>query len=327
VVSSHYRTHFADRWKCDELNVYAGGAGGADILDRHKNMFAPGNCARTEDTFCNGEGAFFTNKDGPLRAIRSYMGANSGPFTQREHLFYERRQDVTTHLRVHPISGVMDLYDYSPSAAGMTYYNELNTGGVAVDGVPDAIVQGPLTWEMVTGIQGTVIIAEMMDTNIPSFSFTSYYSDDSTPSVTQCTGDAFEYATCGLWVNQGIPNTDPSLGAYNLLAAKRVIYYEPPGQTVADAAVRSDWARNPLGLASRAYPRTAPGDFDGDGDVDVDDVDAFRGCMTGPDVGTVSAECVTFDIDGDADIDSSDFGVVQRCLSGPEVPAQTRCAE
>jgi hypothetical protein len=85
VISTYYRTRFNERWRCDELNVYAGGASGADILDRHKNMFAPDNCVRTEDTFCSGPGAFFTNKDGPIRAIRSYMGANSGPYTQREH--------------------------------------------------------------------------------------------------------------------------------------------------------------------------------------------------------------------------------------------------
>ena len=57
----------------------AGGASGADILDRHKNLFAPGNCGRSEDTFAAAEGAFIVNKSGPVRAIRCYVGANSGP--------------------------------------------------------------------------------------------------------------------------------------------------------------------------------------------------------------------------------------------------------
>ncbi len=64
AFSALYRTHFSDRWIRDELEVSAGTASGADIFDRHKNMFAPGNCARTEDTFSAGEGAFFANRDG-----------------------------------------------------------------------------------------------------------------------------------------------------------------------------------------------------------------------------------------------------------------------
>ena len=64
-------------------------AGGArDILDRHKNLFAPGNCGRSENTFSDGAGAIIVNKNGPVRAIRSYIGANSGTYTHREHLFY-----------------------------------------------------------------------------------------------------------------------------------------------------------------------------------------------------------------------------------------------
>ena len=101
-----------------------------DILDRAKAQFAPGNCGRSEDTFNDAEGAFIANKSGPVRAIRSYIGANSGPLTQREHIFYERREDIRTFLRVHAIPGIMDYFDYSPAASGMTYKNNVNTGGV-----------------------------------------------------------------------------------------------------------------------------------------------------------------------------------------------------
>ena len=87
----------------DSIKITAPGASGVDILDRHKNLFAPGNCGRSEDTFDDAEGAFIVNKDGPVRAIRSYIGANSGPNTQREHIFYEQREDIRTFLRVHAI--------------------------------------------------------------------------------------------------------------------------------------------------------------------------------------------------------------------------------
>jgi hypothetical protein len=60
-------------------------------------------------------------------------------------VFYQRREDITTYLRVHAIPGVMDFFDYSPAATGMTYRNDLNPAGVRVDGVPDAPALGPLT--------------------------------------------------------------------------------------------------------------------------------------------------------------------------------------
>ncbi len=51
-----------------------------DILDRHKALFSPAT-ARSEDTFANGVapfpvGVFIANKSGPVRAIRSYLGAS-----------------------------------------------------------------------------------------------------------------------------------------------------------------------------------------------------------------------------------------------------------
>jgi hypothetical protein len=186
AVTSLYETEFTDRWIRPVTKVKAGAASGVDILDRHKNMFAPDNCGRTENTFSNGEGAFFANIDGPVRAIRSYMGANSGPLTQRRHLFYEGRQDIATFLRVHAISGVMDVYDYSPDAIGMTYANSINPDGVSIDGVPDSVTAGVPDWEMATGAQGALIIVGILDTDIDPLAVTSYYNDDSTPIPTQC---------------------------------------------------------------------------------------------------------------------------------------------
>ena len=84
-------------------SIKNGTANGPDILDRHKALFAPGVCGRSEDTFDDGEGAFLANINGPVRAIRSYIGANSGPYTERTHIFYAQREDIVTDLRVHPI--------------------------------------------------------------------------------------------------------------------------------------------------------------------------------------------------------------------------------
>lgn len=271
VTTTRYAVHFSDRWIRNETRVTDGGATGVDLLDRHKNLFAPGNCTRSENTFSNGEGAFIVNREGPVRALRGYVGANSGPTTHRIHAFYERREEILTVLRVHPISGVMDFWDYSPAASGMVFRNDLNPGGVVVDGNPDAVALGPFVWEMVTGAQGTLAFTSRVDTDIPGFDYTSYYLDDSTPPVTQCTGDAFAYGSSGLWEDDPIPNTDPGVSSiYSRFEARRVVCYGPPQQPLAFAQQRSAEVRNPLGVAVAPYnpSPSAAGEADAGGPAD-----------------------------------------------------------
>lgn len=253
VTTPSYAMHFGDRWLEDELHITAGAASGADILDRHKVLFAPGYCGRSEDTFDNGdasnypgEGAFIVNKSGPVRAIRSYVGANSGPNTEREEVFYAQRADIRTDLRVHAIPSVMDFFDYNANATGMTYRNDLNTGGVTIDGVPDTVAAGQVQWEMVNGTPGSLIMSGSYATNIAGFAYTSYYEDNSTTPTTQCTGDPFAYGASGPYINTAIPCTDPGLGCTTTLHSVRTMYFEPPGATVADAQALDARARTPL---------------------------------------------------------------------------------
>jgi hypothetical protein len=208
------------------------------------------------------------NKSGPVRAIRSYIGANSGPDTQREHVFYARRQDVRTFLRVHAIPSVLDFYDHSPDASGMTYYNSLNTGGVLIDGVPEspAPATGAVVWEMVEGAQGSVLTSHSLTTNVPGFTYTSYYLDDATPPVTQCTGDAFAYGSSGLFIFTAIPCTDPP-GCTNFLRPVRTMYYGEPGLTVAEAQDLHAQAQAPLTFTVQPW---LP-DSDSDGAADLVD--------------------------------------------------------
>ena len=181
VTTPYYSHHFGDRWQSDELEITAPGSSGVDILDRHKNLFAPSTCGRSEDTFDDAEGAFVVNKVGPVRAIRSYIGANSGPNTQRTHIFYDRREDITTDLRVHAIPSVMDFFDYSPAAIGMKYSNSVNPAGVTIDGVPDALTGGLPSWELVDGPQGSMAITTVLRTSYSPVTTASYYLDDRGP--------------------------------------------------------------------------------------------------------------------------------------------------
>jgi hypothetical protein len=257
VTTPFYHQHFSDRWVDDGLSIVAGGASGVDVLDRHKSLFAPGNCARTENTFSAGEGAFVVNKVGPVRAIRTYLGANSGPLTERQHVFYPSREDIRTSLRVHPIGGILDVFDYSPAAAGMTYRNSANPLGATVDGVPDAISTSAALWEQVTGSQGSLTIAHSLDTDIP-VALSWFHEDDSTPPDTQCTGDAQAFATSGPWLNGSLPNTDPRSAPVSRLTALRSMYFDPPGASAAEAARHWNDAVTPLAAAAVPVPATPP---------------------------------------------------------------------
>jgi hypothetical protein len=268
VTTPYYTLHIADRWIVDETRILAGAASGADILDRRKHLFGPGLCLRSEDTFADGEGAFVVNKNGPVRGLRSVLGANSGPLTQETLYFYERREDVVTDLRVHAIPGVMDFFDYSFAAIGMSYRNDLNPAGVLINGVTDSVTAGVAAWELVTGPQGSLIMIGRMDTDA-AISLTSFYEDDSTSPTTQCTGDADAYGSSGLWVDSGIPNTDPTNPPFDVVTGRRTIYYEAPDASNSEAARRADFASNPLTTTITAWDATT--DSDGDGVPDIDD--------------------------------------------------------
>jgi hypothetical protein len=246
VTGAWYTRNFTDRWSSDTIRITAPDASAVDILDANKAMFGAGNCVRTEATFNDAEGAFIANTNGPVRAIRSYIGANSGPWTQRDHVFYDRREDVTTHLRVHDIPAILDTLDYGPDAIGMRYRNNLNPTGVTIDGTPDVVNAGTLTWESVDGAQGTLVMSHGYETNLTNTP-TSYYLDDTTPPVTQCTGDAFALGMSGPNLNSTVACTDPQRGCVGYLRTLRRLVYGAPQTTFpTNPATVAEQAATPL---------------------------------------------------------------------------------
>lgn len=232
VTTNYYQTHFSDRWVKDRLMIPANGATAYDtinILDRHKTLLEPNNCGRTEVVFSSQEGAFVTNKSGPIRAIRSYFGANSGPLDQRQHFFYEQSEEITFYLRMHSIRGIVDIMDHTRSAIGMKYKNNNNPDWIIFDGVPEAINKGRIHWELLTGEQGTWISFSSIshNFNITDVSET-YYEDNLTPIDIQCTGDNEAIGSVGHLIPIRIPLTDPRGNTSNRLSLTRVNYYQAP---------------------------------------------------------------------------------------------------
>lgn len=259
VVTPTYRIDFTDRWKEVGWKVLASGATGADVLDGHKNQFATSTCARSNDTFTEDEGAFVANIDGPVRAIRSYVGANSGPLTQRTHLLYRDREDVITNLRVHAIPGIMDFVDYSAAASGMTYRSSTVPNGVKIDGVNDSVPSGLPRWEAVDGPQGRVYTRNAFTSSQSSLArgTTGFYRDQRMPREPQCWGDSAYYGASGSWVQTGIDNTDPRSTPAATVTGRRVNQFLPPATDKAKvAAYASDWAADvdaPLTVAVSAF--------------------------------------------------------------------------
>ncbi len=224
VSSAFYTRHFSAKVICDGLTIKPPFGTDVNILDMRKVLFAPGNSGRSVLTFTQGEGAIIANINGPVRAIRSCIGANSGPLTQFDWFFYERREDVVNRLRVHPISSVVVFTDYSPAAKGMTYRNNLNPDGVIIDGTADSVKTGALWWEMVYGKQGCMAMLHRIVTNV-RIRVTSYYNDDKNTTVRQVSGDQHAYGSSGTWIQGGIGNTDPrQIGALELTASKIYFY-------------------------------------------------------------------------------------------------------
>jgi hypothetical protein len=254
VTTARYSAHFSDRWINDSLRVSTGGATNVDVLDRHKSGFA-GTCDRTEGTFSAGGGAFIANKSGPVRAIRSYLGANSGTYSQRDEIMYEGHMDVANYLRVHQIPPLRDWMDYSADAIGMQYLTSTSPAGVTIDGIPDSPPPSLPTWEMVKGAPGSIVYTNSLVSDIPSITtnIQPYYSDDSTPAEVQCTGDAFQYGASGSTVNQNVPNTDPTIGAAATFTSTRHMTFLAPETTVATAAQIGARAAAPLAFSATPF--------------------------------------------------------------------------
>jgi hypothetical protein len=282
VTTDYYSTHSTDRWMDDEIRIKAGDASGVDILDREVAQATRTSCGRSELTFSGNwteedrgsdtdEGTFVAVKSGPIRAIRDYMGANSGPYTQRQHIYYQRREDSTTFLRVHPMLDLYTWTDYAAAATGMTYRDQANPDGVSVDGAPDTLDQpdsadftdGKVFWQQLSGPQGSVSTIASAETDIPNANFGNYYLDNSSAPLTgnnrQCAGDGVSYGSSGFGILGPVtPNTDPRLPVHNDLTVNRVRYFGPPQDGgVATAAALADRVRLPLEVSSSAFrPKT-----------------------------------------------------------------------
>jgi hypothetical protein len=267
VVTPNYTLDYGDRWLNDGLTTTANGATGPNLLERGRFQFAPGVCGRSEDTFDNVvpsspyEGAFIANISGPVRAIRSILGANSGTYTASTDLFYPDRQDTVVDLRVHQIPGVMSFDDFL-TGTPLQYSDDQNTG-VPIDGHPDAIVANhPALWQMVSGDAGSIVTTRSFATDISGLVPSTYQLDQQPASPTPCTGDTTAWGQNGLAVTGpgggAIVCTDPTIygsancpaiagqSTANTFVASRYRLFAGPNASTSTATTFVDHIATPL---------------------------------------------------------------------------------
>jgi hypothetical protein len=262
VVTPSYSQDFGDRWLNNGLAITSGGADGANILER-THYYVTNTCSRSEDTFDGGannpgEGAFVVNISGPVRAIRSYIGANSYTSTVNTDIFYPDREDTVTELRGHAgLPGYGSADDFVTGTTGLTYSDPANSH-IPIDGSPDAFTPiafttgstPPASWQMVSGPQGSLVTVRTIDTSISGLNATTVYQDRNPASPAQCTGDAAAWGENGINLTSpvgSVPITDPTLTATPAtLVLNRFRYFELPNLPVATAATIDMEARTPI---------------------------------------------------------------------------------
>ena len=265
VVTPSYSLNFGDRWLNNGLAIAQGGATGANILDR-THYYVTNTCSRSEDTFDGGannpgEGAFIVNISGPVRAIRSYIGANSYKYTVNTDIFYPDRQDTITELRGHAgLPGYGSADNFLTGTTGLTYSDPLNNG-VVIDGKPDAVAPiayttgstPPPDWQMVSGVQGSLVTVRSIATDISGLNASTVYEDQNPASPPQCTGEAAAWGQNGMNITSpvgSVPITDPTLTATPAtLVLTRYRYFEGPNLPATAAATIDTQALTPIQTA------------------------------------------------------------------------------
>jgi len=257
VVTPTYSVSFGDRWLNDGVGVTDDNSPGTPMLERTHIEIPSGACSVTEDT-ADGtvdaspyEGAFVANIDGPVRAIRSVIGANAGAYTVETDVFYSKSEVTTIDVRQPATASLSVFDDFVTGTSGLAYSDDENVP-VPVDGVPDAVVatHAP-AWQMVSGPPGSLITSWSVASSSPGLVTSTYERDQSPAAPAPCTGDSSAWGESGITVTGGsggpLPCTDPvSCPGAPTLTLHRVRYFEEAPYSASDAAAKGARAANPL---------------------------------------------------------------------------------
>ena len=195
---------------------------------------------------------------GPVRAIRSYIGANSYKWTVNTDIFYPDREDSVTELRGHAgLPGFAGADDLATNLTGMTYSDAANTG-LTIDGVPDTSTpprppRRRAGIELADGLGGRGLARHDPLARHRHHAASSSPPSTSTrrrPARRPCTGDASywgQFGTSTVSPVNNVPITDPTLIAVpNNFLAHRFRYFAGPNTPAAAAAGLEAQTKSPI---------------------------------------------------------------------------------
>jgi len=219
-----------------------------NLLKRHQTHSS--DCDVTENDFSEEVKCFIANISGPVRAIRSYMGAtDENPYMQRTHFFYEKRQDIYTDIRVQSgINDYFDLFNFDSDIDGMSYINNIDVSAAQIDGkVNDPISPAlydttPLEWELMDSPHGSILNIHALITNQGGLVPMGYWNDDKNENA--CTGGKV-YGNSGLKVELNDLCTDPFGCPNNYVQHRRCMFFDTPGMPVEEASNTARWIHKP----------------------------------------------------------------------------------
>ena len=272
VNTADYEVGFISRWEETVLKIKADQAIGEDILDLRDGTSSLVQCIRNTKTYTTSRGTIVNAIDGPIRAIRSVMGTNSGMYNQLTIVFTASRVDYTNDFRVHNVenitSSVYEFFDFNDNYRGASYSDALNPTSVIVNGNQDVInTSSQPEWAFYQSGQGSIAITYQTVTSLigsnnnsdlengsAEYVSSSYYDDSGTRTSYKCTGDRQAIGASGSFFSSNKcfdrRYITPSLNCINSepneIAVKRFHYYLSPNATSAQASRYAEFAKHPL---------------------------------------------------------------------------------
>ena len=227
VTTPFYVDHFSDRWLNDQIQRQGRqrvARSTSSTAPRPRSARASAGAPRTPSTTPRARSSPTGSARCGRSAPTSAPTAARSPSASTSSTSSARTSARSCACTRSPGRGTSSTTRRRP--IGMTYRNNLNTGGVRIDGTPDTPTDGALTWETVDGPQGGLSMAHSADHRHPgprrAPRTTSTTARPGGGAETQCTGDAQAYRReRAVDLHSNLPNTDPRTPPFNSLQLAR----------------------------------------------------------------------------------------------------------
>ena len=87
------------------MKILTGNSNGKNIWGMLELQLLPYFCGRSINSYIKSPTAFIANINGPVRAIRSWVGANDAPLSQVDLISYEQKEELTNYKRSRSLPG------------------------------------------------------------------------------------------------------------------------------------------------------------------------------------------------------------------------------